>query len=395
MRILLAFFVVLLFASCDSDRGDDGTDPMMNAGIKISVEDLSVNEGNENNFVFVRLILSGTSTSNITANISSRDDQAVAGEDFVGFENVPVVIPAGSQVGEYRMELIGDEISEIDERFSVEIINVEGASIADGTGIVNILNDESSTGEIDVPSTGFVSPDSYPGRALIWQDEFNGDEINESFWSFEIGTGSNGWGNNELQYYRKENARIYEGNLVITAKDEPFNGRDYTSTRMITKGKFDFTYGRVDIRANLPTGQGIWPALWMLGDNISTVGWPACGETDIMEIIGSSPNKLHGTIHWSNNGEYASFGGDKTLSSGIFNDNFHVFSIEWDTTSIRWYLDGEQYHVVNITSPDMTEFHLKNFFIFNVAVGGNWPGSPNATTEFPQMMIVDYIRVFQ
>jgi len=214
-------------------------------------------------------------------------------------------------------------------------------------------------------------------------------------WKFEIGTGSSGWGNNELQYYRKENARIYEGNLVITAKEEAFNGRDYTSSRMITKGCYDFTYGRVDIRANLPTGQGIWPALWMLGDNISTVGWPSCGETDIMEIIGSAPNKLHGTIHWSNNGDYASFGGDKTLSSGIFNDNFHVFSIEWDNTKIRWYLDGVEYHVVEITSAAMTEFHNKNFFIFNVAVGGNWPGSPNSTTVFPQRMIVDYIRVFQ
>ncbi len=388
MRIILALLVLVFFASCNPD--DEGT----TTSAKISVEDISIDEGDENNFVDIKLILSRTSTSDVTANISSKNKLAVAGEDFVGLDNVPVVIPAGTLEGEYRVEIIGDEEFEPDENFEIEIVNVDGASIRDGIANVNILNDDAS-GEIDVPTTGYVSPDSYSGYDLVWQDEFNENAIDESIWKFEIGTGSSGWGNNELQYYRKENARIYDGNLVIEAKSEIYNGRNYTSSRMITQGNYDFTYGRVDIRANLPTGQGIWPALWMLGDNISTVGWPECGETDIMEIVGNEPNKVHGTVHWSNAGDYASFGGNKTLSSGIFKDNFHVFSIIWNSSSIKWFLDDVQYHAIDITPAELSEFHNKNFFIFNVAVGGNWPGSPNSSTEFPQRMLVDYIRVFQ
>ena len=165
---------------------------------------------------------------------------------------------------------------------------------------------------------------------------------------------------------------------------------------MITKDKFSFKYGRVDIRAALPYGQGIWPALWMLGSNFSSVGWPHCGEIDIMEIVGHEPNKLHGTVHWANeNNVHAEYSGETTLNSGTFNDKFHVFSIIWNENQIQWLLDDEVYHTVSLSAPALSEFKEEFFFIFNVAVGGNWPGSPDATTAFPQQMIVDYIRVFQ
>lgn len=248
------------------------------------------------------------------------------------------------------------------------------------------------------PTTGYTTPDNYAGYDLVWQDEFNGTAVNTSDWTFEIGTGSNGWGNNELQYYRQENASVADGYLTITAKKENFGGQEYTSTRMITKGKKFFEKGRVDIRAVMPKGQGIWPALWMLGENISTVGWPACGEIDIMEMVGGGAgrdNTTHGTIHWDNNGQYASFGKSYTLNSGILADEFHVYTIIWDDTSIKWYMDDTLYNTVDITPSGLSEFHNNFFFIFNVAVGGNWPGSPNASTEFPQQMIVDYIRIFQ
>lgn len=253
---------------------------------------------------------------------------------------------------------------------------------------------------IPIPTEGTTSPLTYDGMTLAWSDEFDGSAVDESKWVFEIGN-NNGWGNNELQYYRKENASILEGNLMIEAKSESFEGRNFTSTRMITKGKYDFKYGRVDIRAALPEGQGIWPALWMLGSNISTVGWPKCGEIDIMELIGGGSgrdNKIYGTAHWFDEVagvDHASYGGNYTLTSGIFKDKFHVFSITWDSSYIRWYIDGVKYHEILTTPAGLSEFQENFFLIFNVAVGGNWPGNPDGSTTFPQRMFVDYVRVFQ
>ena len=390
----MALIVLLLIAfSC----GVDDTMPPPEVTLpNISIEDLSVDEGDADGFLFIRLNLDTPSSDLVTARISSMDDTALEGEDYVSIVNVPIIFEPGDLVVEYRMDIKGDNEPEPDETFTVEIVEVEGAEISKGTATITLINDEGSTGDLVIPSTGYSTPMSYPGMDLIWQDEFSGEAIDPNFWTFEIGTGVWGWGNNELQYYRKENAQIVEDHLVITAKKESFNGSSYTSTRMITKDKFDFKYGRVDIRAALPFGQGMWPALWMLGSNFSSVGWPACGEIDIMELIGHQPNRVYGTAHWSaTNGDHASYGGNTALSSGIFNDEFHVFSIIWNETGIRWLLDDVEYHVINTTPSDLSEFHNNFFFIFNVAVGGNWPGSPNSSTEFPQHMIVDYVRVFQ
>ncbi|MEO9474759.1 MAG: glycoside hydrolase family 16 protein [Cyclobacteriaceae bacterium] len=254
-----------------------------------------------------------------------------------------------------------------------------------------------NTGPFD-GENGYVTPLIYEGMTLQWQDEFNGNAVDETKWNFEIGRGSNGWGNNELQYYKKENTSVSDGFLVIEAKSESFSGALYTSSRLTTQDKYDFTYGRVDIRAQMPEGQGLWPALWMLGSNISTVGWPACGEVDIMEMIGGGSgrdNTVHGTIHWDHAGSKADYGGSRALLVGNLSDKFHVYSIIWDESSITWYIDDVQYHGASITPEDLSEFQKDFFFIMNVAVGGNWPGSPDATTQFPQRMAVDYIRVFQ
>jgi len=246
------------------------------------------------------------------------------------------------------------------------------------------------------PEDGYTTPLSYPNMDIVWNDEFGGNTLNTSDWTYEIGTGNSGWGNNELQYYREENTSVGNGYLIIEARKESFQGSSYTSSRLVTKNKQSFKYGRIDIRAVLPKGQGIWPALWMLGANIDQVGWPKSGEIDIMEMVGGAgDNTTHGTIHWDNNGEHAQYGGSTTLTSGIFNDKFHVFSIIWNATSITWYVDDVQFVSADITPSDLSEFHQNFFFIFNVAVGGNWPGSPDATTIFPQRMVVDYVRVFQ
>ncbi len=244
---------------------------------------------------------------------------------------------------------------------------------------------------------GYSSPLSYPNMTLVWNDEFDGNSLSAD-WTYDIGNGNWGWGNNELEYYKTDNATVENGLLTITAKQESFGGLNYTSSRIKTQGLKSFKYGRIDVRAKMPFGQGIWPALWMLGDNISTVSWPACGEIDIMEMVGgtATDKTVHGTAHWADpSGQRVQSGASNTLTNGRFNDEFHVFSIVWDSNSIKWYRDNIQYHVLNTTPADLAEFDEKFFLIFNVAVGGNWPGNPDATTVFPQKMVVDYVRVFQ
>jgi beta-glucanase (GH16 family) len=263
----------------------------------------------------------------------------------------------------------------------------------------DVIIDLANNDGVVIPTTGYESPETYDGMTLVWEDDFDGSTLNSAYWTPEIGTGTNGWGNNELQYYRSENTQVRDGHLIITAKKEAFGGSQYTSSRLITKDKKSFQYGRVDIRAVLPKGQGIWPALWMLGNSISSVGWPACGEIDIMEMIGGAGREktVHGTLHWENNGVRECTCGEAgySLASGTFNDEFHVFSIVWTTNSVKFYVDNVMFREVSTTPAYMSEFDASFFFIFNIAVGGNWPGSPDGTTVFPQHMIVDYIRVFQ
>ncbi|MCF8228364.1 MAG: glycoside hydrolase family 16 protein [Bacteroidales bacterium] len=251
----------------------------------------------------------------------------------------------------------------------------------------------------EVPlSKGYISPLQYDGYQLVWQDEFNSNSINLSNWGFEVGDGCPdlcGWGNNELEYYRAENASVADSVLTIEARAESFGGRDYTSARMISRGKQSFQYGRVDIRALLPQGKGMWPALWMMGNDFNQVGWPNCGEIDIMEMIGGMENTCHGTAHWDDGQGHASYGQSTTVSPETLAEAYHVFSIVWDESSIKWFVDAKMYNELSIVEASMSEFHQEFWFIINVAVGGNWPGSPDATTVFPQQMKVDYVRVFQ
>jgi len=248
-----------------------------------------------------------------------------------------------------------------------------------------------------IDNAGYVSPESYPGMTLVWSDEFNGTALDTKFWNFEEGNGTEGWGNWELQYYRKENTRVHNGYLTITAKKESFSGKEYTSSRLTTEAKKDFLYGRIEMRAKLPKGQGIWPAFWALGANIRTTPWPFSGEIDIMEMVGGGPGKdntSHGTVHYEDGG-HKYIGGSTTLQSGNFYDKFHVFSVVWTASSIKWYVDNVEFYSFDTTGANKDEFRRPYFLLLNLAVGGNWPGSPNASTVFPQKYIVDYVRVFQ
>lgn len=241
-----------------------------------------------------------------------------------------------------------------------------------------------------------------PNYQLVWQDEFDGTQgqsPDAEKWAFDIGTGDNGWGNQELQYYtnRSENVSLDgEGNLIITARRESFGGRPFTSARIKTQGLFEQTYGRFEARIKMPWGPGIWPAFWLLGANVETVGWPQCGEIDIMEYRGQQTNLIHGTVH----GPGYSGGNSVTKSYGFenqrFDTDFHLFAVEWGTDYIRFYVDDVLYQ--EIKPGDLSGewvFNHPFFIILNVAVGGNYVGFPTSETPFPQSMIIDYVRVYK
>ncbi len=360
----LVLFVFFLFFSCTDDVIEDKGNP---ANLKVEVT------------------LADDGSGDVL--IEAHADNAVEYQLWIGMEEDPIQTNTSGlfehtfiQPGNYRIE--------------IRAYGASGRYIKDERQLmVNI-----GTGDVSAED-GYITPLFYDDWDLVWNDEFDGNAVNTDYWVFETGDGCPnlcGWGNNEWQYYREQNAWVEDGVLTIEARKENAGNRNYTSTRMKTQGKRSFKYGRIDIRALLPEGQGIWPALWMLGNDITSVGWPKCGEIDIMEMIGGSEreNRVHGTLHWDANG-HASTGGSYTLSEGTFAEEYHVFTIIWDENAIQWFVNDIKFHEIDITPSHMTEFHQEFFFIFNVAVGGNWPGYPDETTIFPQQMKVDYIRVYE
>ncbi|WP_374585469.1 family 16 glycosylhydrolase [Pseudoduganella sp.] len=236
-----------------------------------------------------------------------------------------------------------------------------------------------------------------PGWVLDWSDEFDGDALDTRKWTPEVA--GHGFGNNEMQFYtaRRENVRVEGGNLVIEARREAWQGRQYTSARLKTAGLVERRYGRFEARIKLPRGQGIWPAFWMLGADIGKVGWPRSGEIDIMENIGKEPGIVHGTLHGPGYSGEKGFGAPSALAPGLqYADGFHVFAVEWEPGEIRWYRDGRHYHTARPAAvPGEWVFEQPFFLLLNLAVGGYWPGYPDATTRFPQQMLVDYVRIYQ
>lgn len=234
---------------------------------------------------------------------------------------------------------------------------------------------------------------------LVWQDEFDGPagtSPDSTKWGYDIGTG---WGNAQLEFDTDRPSNVSmdgSGNLVIKAIKEPYQGQQYTSARITTKGKYDFTYGKIEARMQLPWGQGIWPAFWMLGSNIDVVPWPGCGEIDIMELFGNQPFRVLGSLH----GPGYSGSNPITRHFDLFNDRFdtgfHTFTLEWRENNIKWFVDGQLYST--ITPSDASGewvFNHPFYMILNLAVGGNPPGNPNSSTVFPQTMIVDWVRVYK
>lgn len=224
----------------------------------------------------------------------------------------------------------------------------------------------------------------------IWADEFTDSTLNTNNWTSEIGGW--GWGNNENQYYTNgDNLSFANGELTITAKQEQFGSNAYTSGKLSSKGKFEIRYGKIEARLKMPLGQGLWPAFWMLGANIDQVNWPSCGEIDIMEHI-NNEMVVHGTAHWNQNG-HVYFGNGTSVNPSFY----HVYTIEWNASDIRWFVDGNLYFTQSILNNvgSTEEFHLPYYLILNLAVGGNWPGYPDPTTPFPSDFVIDYVRAYK
>jgi beta-glucanase (GH16 family) len=251
------------------------------------------------------------------------------------------------------------------------------------------------------------------GQTPVFKDEFDktaGTAPDPEKWTPE--TGGGGWGNEELQFYTGSNENAFHdgrGSLVIKAiklgsetetKLDCWYGKcQYRSARLITKGKFDFKYGRNEARIKVPRGVGVWPAFWLLGNDIDKTGWPNCGEIDVMEFIGREASTVYGTLHGPGYSGPKSIGGFITLSDGKkVSDDFHVFSVQWNQNEIRWFFDGHNYKTITRTDiPKGTPWVFDHpfFIILNFAVGGKWPGSPDGSTQFPQSMLVDYVRVYE
>jgi beta-glucanase (GH16 family) len=291
---------------------------------------------------------------------------------------------------------------------------VESTPTEEATPTAEVTPTEGSTPTVGItPTVGTTpivatTPTAPAGWHILWNDEFNGAAgtgPDSNKWVADVGGG--GWGNQEREYYTKnDNAKQDgNGNLVIEArKENPANYQcwygtcQYTSARLTTLDKFDFTYGRVEARIKIPSGQGIWPALWMMGNNIASVGWPNNGEVDIFENIGREPSTVHGTVHGPGYSGANGIGGPYSLQSGKFADDYHLFAVEWNATQIAFFVDGNKYFTVTKATVEQHgrwAYDHPFYLLLNVAVGGTWPGDPDGSSTYPQKMYVDYIRVFQ
>lgn len=391
---ILAIGLVAIISSCDKGGGGEPSQPKP----LVTVNSVTQNEGNSGNTPFnFTITLSSSSSQQVTVTYSTIDGTAKANDDFIPVVNQSVVFASGETQKTITIQVKGDAVREGNESFSIMLTGATNANIQQFTGTGTITNDDVN---IAFNNTGYDAPTSYPGYTLLWQDEFNTGTLNTSIWFFENGDGCPnvcGWGNNELEYYRPENLFFQDGKMVIEAKKESFGGKEYTSTKILTRDKKAMKFGRVDIRAILPKGKGIWPAFWLLPQHNVFGGWPRSGEIDIMEMVGHEPNKTHATIHYGPGPGSTQISRSTTISGATFNDEFHVFSLEWKEDQMKWYLDGNLFSTINKADLGANNypFNEEFFMILNFAVGGNWPGSPDANTVFPQYLIVDYVRWYQ
>jgi beta-glucanase (GH16 family) len=396
-RKVFAVIICLGILSCK--KGGGSVDPAPEPLPLLTVQDASETRQATAGTIRFYLYINKVSSTAVSVNYSSADGTALSPGDYTAVSGTATIAPGQTQVI-LDVPIKGDpsNLRQDNLQFTLQLSNPKSCSLAAATAKGTIITEDGTY--LPTANAGYTTPLSYPGYTLVWNDEFSGSALNTSDWNQEIGNGIGGWGNNELEYYTNstKNTFLSNGNLIIEARREALGGFNYTSGRMTTQNKKAFKFGRIDIRAKLPVGKGIWPALWMLGSNITSAGWPACGEIDIMELIGTYPGRTHATMHWKPvSGTNTSNGGNFNLPSGDFSQAFHVFSIVWIQDTIKCYVDDQLFFTNTLAdvAPANYPFNANHFFIFNVATGGNWPGPPDANTVFPQRMFVDYVRVFQ
>jgi len=364
----------------------------------ISILDVSQPIAAANTAMQFYVNLDKTTTKSVSVDYSFSDGTAVSPKDYAAASGT-LTIPAGKTQATIDLQIKGDPtfLRRNNIQFTVQLSKPVSCTLANSSATGIILTEDGIY--LPTDNTGYSTPLTYPGYTLVWSDEFNGTTLDANVWNQEIGNGTGGWGNHELEYYTNslKNTLLSDGKLIIEARKEAIGGFNYSSGRMTTQNKKFFKFGRIDIRAKLPVSKGLWPALWMLGTNISSIGWPSCGEMDIMELIGTYPSRVSATMHWNSSaGVHLSKGANFNSSSGDFSQQFHVFSMVWKQDNIDCFVDDNLYLTVKATDVGTTyPFNATQFFIFNVAVGGDWPGSPDASAPFPQRMFVDYVRVFQ
>jgi len=397
--IISAGVICLIFISC-SKNSDTTPEPNPGQTVlpEISVLNVSQPITANNTILQFYVNLNRSSTSVVSVDYSLVDGTAVSPKDYASSSGT-LTFPAGKVQTTVDVQVNGDQtnLRRPNIQFALQLSKPVQCTLATTSALATILTEDGTY--LPTDNTGYTTPATYPGYTLVWSDEFSGSTLDLNTWNQEIGNNS-GWGNNELEYYTNspKNCFLSNGNLIIEARKEAMGGFNYSSTRMTTQNKKTFKFGRIDIRAKLPVSKGMWPALWMLGSNITSVGWPACGEMDIMELIGTYPGRVSATMHWKNSGgAHASKGNNYNLVSGDFSQQYHVYSMVWTQDLIKNYVDDQL--ILTVSASDVGAanypFNANQFFIFNVAVGGDWPGPPDATTPFPQRMFVDYVRVFQ
>jgi beta-glucanase (GH16 family) len=392
MRLFRQFYglAFLGLAACSKGSSSKGSAPSLTVG------NITASRPSQTAPFRFYIDLSAVSKQAVSVQYVTADGTAKAGADYTAASGT-ASIPPGQTETYVDVQVKGDSLRQPDQTFFIQLNSPVNCTLGTTEATATIVN--SDLLYLPTDTTGYTTPASYPGYHLAWSDEFNGNTVNQANWTFDIGN-NNGWGNQELEYYTQSpnNAFLSGGNLIIEARQESNNGFNYSSARLKTEGIQQFTYGRIDIRAKLPVAHGMWPALWMLGSNIGSVPWPGCGETDIMELVGSNPNRVTGSMHWQNSdGSEGTYNNNYFLSSGDFSQQFHVFSLLWQHDTVQFFVDDSLYvnGSINAVTNGTYPFNLPFFFIFNVAVGGDFPGPPDNTTVFPQRMFVDYVRVFQ
>lgn len=393
MRIELvsAVTALVIISGCGKNSGSStvAPDPTVSVSNATQVEGNSGSSG----FEFVATLSSATAKQ-VSIIYSLEEGTAKASEDFVVATNQTVVFQPNETSKKIIVSVVADDIKEPDETFTLTVTSAVNAKPPAAAATGTILNDDI---KIAINNAGYNAPTSYPGYALVWSDEFNGTSLDMANWSFQNGNGCPdlcGWGNNELENYSENNLTLQDGKMVIEARKE---GNTFTSSKILSTGKKTFKFGRIDIRAKLPKGKGIWPGLWLMPENSVYGNWPQSGEIDMMEMLGHEPNKVYGTLHFGPGPGSTQIGKNYTLPSGNFSDEFHVFSLIWKQDQIQWLIDDNVYGTANKADfgSNNYPFNEKFFFILNLAIGGQWPGNPDATTAFPQWMILDYVRVYQ